>query len=142
MAKTSRPTVIPPLTEAMYQRGLRAGNKKSPCDAVAARYDRAHDMLELTLRNGIVVRFPRKSIWEIARFTPSEIGRVEVQPGGEGISIRKLDVDISVAGLLADELGSLFSRALGARTRGISTPKKAAASRENGRKGGRPKRAA
>jgi hypothetical protein len=63
-----------------------------------------------------------------------------IEIAGDGISIRKVDVDIYVPGLLADELGSLFSKALGRRTRGKSTTKKAATSRENGRKGGRPKK--
>jgi hypothetical protein len=109
-------------------------------DVIHARYDRVADTLDLTLRAGIVVRLPRSRISELATATPRQVGRVEVQPGGDGISFQSIDVDIYVPGLLADELGPMFARALGRRSRGRTTPKKAAASRRNGQRGGRPKK--
>ena len=90
----------------------------------------------------IVLCFPRKQLWEIADAKPADLKEIEIQPGGDGISIEPLDVHISVPGLLTDELGSLFAKALGRRSRGRTSPKKAAASRANGRKGGRPRKAA
>ncbi|HZO93720.1 MAG TPA: hypothetical protein VFB22_08100 [Candidatus Baltobacteraceae bacterium] len=63
---------------------------------------------------------------------PGRIGRIAIQPGGDGISFRNLNVDVSVPGLLADELGTLFARAIGRRARGKTSEKKAAASRANG----------
>ena len=138
MAETPNRIVVPPLTEAMYERGVTRRALDGPFDVVRARFDRARSSLDLTLRNGITVRFPRAHIHELADADANDLGKVEIQPGGDGISFRKLDVDISVAGLLADELGPLFAKALGRRARGRSTAKKAAASRENGRKGGRP----
>jgi Protein of unknown function (DUF2442) len=94
------------LTDRAYVRG-RKTFKKPPFDVVTARYDRRGDVLELTLRRGIVVRLPRKQIRELANARPSDVAAVEVQPGGDGISFRPIDVDISVSGLLADELGSV-----------------------------------
>ena len=140
MARTPARIAVPPLTDAMYERGIALGKTDRPFDVVRARYDRVRGSLDLTLRNGITVRFPREHIRELADADPNDLGKIEIQPGGDGISFRKLDVDISVPGLLADELGPLFAKAMGRRTRGRTTPKKAAASRENGRKGGRPKK--
>jgi len=139
MASSQGRIAVPPLTAAMYRRGVANAKKDMPFDVVRARFDRTHDALELAFRNGTMIRFPRLQIWEIASADPADLRKVEIQPGGDGISIRKVDVDIYVPGLLADELGSLFSKAMGRRTRGKSTTKKAATSRENGRKGGRPK---
>jgi hypothetical protein len=65
--------------------------------------------------------------------------KIEIQPGGDGISFRSIDVDIYVPGLLADELGPLFAKALGKRSKGRTSAKKGESSRANGRKGGRPK---
>lgn len=139
MAKVSERIAVPSLTNAMYERGHRTA-KERPSDVVSARYDSRNDSLTLVLRKGVAVRIPRRQIWEIANASPSEVAKVEVQPGGDGISFRNLDVDIYVPGLLADELGSIFAASLGHKTRGRSTAKKAAASRRNGRKGGRPKK--
>ncbi len=120
------------MTAAMYRAAVKPGKRDEPTDVVSARYNRAADTLDLVLRNGIQVRFPRLQIRELARSSPKEIGRVEIQPGGDGISIRSLDVDISVPGLLADELGTLFARAIGRRARGKTSEKKAASSKANG----------
>lgn len=137
MAKAKR-IPIPPLTDEMYERGVGSA-KDGPFDVVSARYDRKADALELVLRKGISVCFPREQIREIKNASPADVAKVEVQPGGDGISFLRLDVDISVPGLLADELGPLFAKGFGRKSLGATSEKKAASSRENGRKGGRPK---
>ena len=141
MAKAPSRIDVPPLTDAMYARG-RKTVRNEPFDVVRAFYDRSKDTLDLTLRKGITVSIPRKQIRELANVRPKSLVEVEIQPGGDGISFREIDVDIYVPGLLADELGTIFAKAMGSRTRGRTTPKKATASRENGRKGGRPRKAA
>lgn len=141
MAKVPAQIVVPPLTDAMYERG-KTGKNDQPYDVVRANYNRTRDALDLTLRKGITLSFPRLQIREIAKAEPRDLAKIEIQPGGDGISIRKIDVDIYVPGLLAEELGSVFAKAMGRRTRGRSTAKKTAASQANGRKGGRPKKRA
>jgi hypothetical protein len=140
MAKAAARISVAPLTDAMYAKGVREARKESPLDVVRARYNRGYDSLDLTLRNHIAVRIPRTQIRELAAAAPDDLRKVEVQPGGDGISIPAINVDIDVPGLLADEFGGLVSKALGRRTRGITSPQKAAASRANGQKGGRPKK--
>ena len=129
----------PSLTHAMYERALKNSRRSQPFDVVAARYDRKEDMLHLTLRKGVRVQLPRTHIRELAKAAPEELAMIEIHPGGDGITFRRLNADIYVPGLLADELGTLFAKALGRRARGHTSTKKAAASRKNGRKGGRPR---
>ncbi len=141
MAKVRRRIHVTPLTDAMYARGQRTAHNE-PFDVVRAAYNRKIDALDLTLRKGITVSIPRKQIRELTNANAADLAGVEIQPGGDGISFRKIDVDIYVPGLLADELGTIFAKAMGHKTRGRTTPRKAAASRANGRKSGRPRKAA
>lgn len=143
MAKSRAGSIpVPRLTDAVWRRVSRRVRPASPADVVSARYLKGRDSIELSLRNGMSILFPRTQISELRSATPAELRRIEVQPGGDGISISSIDVDISVPGLLAEELGGVFARAIGRKARGCSSPKKAAASRRNGRRGGRPRIAA
>ena len=137
MAKAPARIAVLPLTQAMYERGKTA--KNGPLDVTQARYVAKADALELKLRTGISICLPRKEIRELRGAKPADLAKIEVQPGGDGISFRSIDVDIYVPGLIAEVLKSAFAKALGRKTRGRTSIKKAAASRENGRKGGRPK---
>jgi hypothetical protein len=133
---------IPQLTKAMYERGLAKPSKPKPHDIVGASYNRKGDTLDLTLRNGITVCLPRLGIWEIAKATPSEVASVELWGEDETIAFPAIDMHIYGPRLITDELASLFAKTMGRKTRGVRTPKKAAASRKNGRKGGRPRKKA
>jgi hypothetical protein len=130
---------VPPMTNAMWNHALSTAKQDDPLDVVRAGYDHALDMLDLTLRCGIIVRLPRMRIWELASVASADVAKVEIQPGGDGLSFDAINMHISVAGLLRDELGPLFARAIGRKARGRTSLKKAATSKENGKKGGRPK---
>jgi hypothetical protein len=143
MAKQSpRQIPVPPMTDVMYRAAVKSAKTDEPLDVVGVRYDRRADTVDLTLRQGIIVRLPRLRIRELADAKPADIAKIEIQPGGEGISFRSINVDIYVPGLLADELGSLFAKAIGRRSRGHTSTAKAVSSRANGRKGGRPRKTA
>src|SRR5580700_139156 len=108
-----RRIAVTPMTDAMYRSASKGAKRDEPLDVTVARYDRKADTIDLTLRKGITVRLPRLQIRELKDATPTDVAQIEIQPGGDGISFRKINVDIYVPGLLADELGSLFARAMG-----------------------------
>ena len=99
--------------------------------AVAARYDRRSERVMITLNNGAVVGFPLSFLPGLEKAKPDELRKIKVEGGGYGLHVASLDADISVPSLLADHLGSSIMKLAVAR---------AAASKANGRLGGRPRK--
>jgi hypothetical protein len=111
--------------------------------AVEARYDRARGRIVIRLSSALEVSFSPRDAQGLECARPSELEPIEITPSGFGIHFPKLDADLYIPGLLEGFLGSkrwMASR-LG-QTGGESRSRaKRAASRANGKLGGRPKKA-
>ena len=96
--------------------------------------------LRLFFRDGTRLFVPIKRIEELADAKPGALKHVEVSPARDAISFPEVDADIYVPGLLSDLYGTKIlaekGRVGGRRTSSV----KAKAVRENGKKGGRPKK--
>lgn len=112
--------------------------------ARAARYDRSTGQLSITLVNGASVVIPVHLI-EGLRDTP-EAARETVEVGGIGYGLHwpDIDLDLSVPALLAGVFGTrrwVDTQRAGHAGKASSAAKSLAA-RQNGAKGGRPRKPA
>jgi hypothetical protein len=127
MAEFKAPT--PREFDAATRRGER--RMRQSLLAVSARYDRRSQRVIIVLNNGAIVGFPLPVLPGLEHAAPEDLRTIEVQEAGYGLHVPALDADISVPRLLEDQLGSSAMRMAQAR---------AAASRANGRLGGRPRK--
>ncbi len=137
--RTSKAAILAqiPSARAREARARRTGRR-----AVSAFYDRQTGRIMLELTRGYVFGFPTHAIPALAKAHPEQLAAVEVSPGGSGLHWEELDVDLSVPGLLLSSLARSEQRSELARLAGRTTSRrKAAASRANGAKGGRPRKA-
>jgi hypothetical protein len=138
--RTSLATILSqiPAARAREARARREGRR-----AVAVHFDRKSGRIMMELTSGIIFGFPANSISALAKATPAQLAAVELGPGGGGLHWEELDADLSVPGLLLSAIGRSQKLAEFGRLAGqVKSPAKAAASRANGAKGGRPRKAA
>lgn len=112
--------------------------------AVSARYDRRRARVVITLNTGVELAVPTRLAEGLAGASPENLADIEISPAGLGLHWPRLDADLYVPGLLQGLFGSKswMARHLGAEGGRARTVAKVAASRENGRKGGQPRKAA
>jgi hypothetical protein len=122
--------------DAALERGKRA--LETEPRAVTARYDRTLDRVVVDLTNGCTFAFPPRLAQGLEAATDEQLQEIQILGVGYGLHWEALDVDLSIPGLLAGLFGT---KAHMARRAGQATsPAKAAASRTNGAKGGRPRK--
>jgi hypothetical protein len=95
----------------------------------------------MSMSNGLEVSFPAHEVQGLETATPADLSRIEIDPPGFGLHFPTLDADLYVPGLLQGVFGSeqWMAARLGARGGKARTAAKAAASRKNGKLGGRPR---
>jgi Protein of unknown function (DUF2442) len=127
-----------------FQRANMRGARrltKSPT-AITARYDRRSDRVVVQLSNDIELSFSPRIAQGLERAKPAQLAVIEVSPSGLGLHWPKLDADLYLPALIEGALGSKrwMAAHLGSRGGHVRSEAKAAASRENGKLGGRPRK--
>ncbi len=128
------------ISEADYEAALARGNaaRVSEPRVAKVRFDKRRERLVVDLTNGCTFAFPPRLAQGLETATSVELSDVRILGAGYGLHWEALDVDLSIAGLLAGVFGA---RAYMARQAGRATsPAKADAARRNGAKGGRPRK--
>lgn len=112
--------------------------------AVKARYDPRAERVVVGLSNGVEIAFPIHLAEGLADASADDLSEIEITPAGLGLHWPKLDADVYVPALMQGIFGSKkwMAAELGAAGGRASSAAKVAAARENGRKGGRPRRSA
>lgn len=133
------------VTERQFQRAeARMKARREAGHAVSARYDRRSARIVVSLNTGVEVTFPPRLAEGLAGASAADLAQVELSPAGLGLHWPRLDADLYVPALLQGVLGSKrwIASQLGAAGGRARSKAKAAASRANGRKGGRPRKTA
>ncbi len=125
--------------EAARERG-RIADETEP-RAISAWYDEVSERVFMELKNGCLFAFPAQMGQGLGGATAEQLSQVEILPGGEALHWEELDADLGVPGLVAGVFGSkAWMSELGRAGGRVQSDAKARASRENGKKGGRPRK--
>ena len=91
------------------------------------------------LNSGATFAFPPALVQGLCDGTPEQLADIEVSPISYGLHRPQLDEDYSVPRLMNGVFGT--AKWMAAKAGRASSPAKAAAARQNGVKGGRPRKA-
>ena len=109
--------------------------------AVAARYRAG--MIYVELSSGVEIRFPVKLAQGLENGSPKDLAEIQIEARGLGLHWPRLDVDLYVPSLLQGVLGTRkWMAEIGKLGGSVTSAAKAKAAAENGKLGGRPKKAA
>ena len=110
--------------------------------ALAARYDATKRRIIIRLSSGLELSFSPADAEALEHATATELKPIEVSPSGLGIYFPKIDADLYLPALLERFLGSKrwMAARMGAEGGKSRSTRKKAASRANGKLGGRPRK--
>lgn len=133
------------VSEQEFQAAARRGEAlRQSGHAVRAEYDAGERRLVVGLSSGVTLLVPVELMEGLAEADPAALHEIEITPSGLGLHWPALDADVYVPGLMQGVFGSKrwMAAQLGAAGGRARTAAKAAAARQNGAKGGRPRKQA
>lgn len=133
------------LTDQQIEAQINAAIDRQPkIDAVEPRANKVifnDGRICLHFNNGATFSFLAQSVEAISQLSPEILATVELTPSGKGLRWDEPDIDLSVQGLLLGIFSSnVWMREIAVKGGSSTSEKKKAASRVNGKKGGRPKK--
>ena len=131
------------LVDAQYAAANAAGRALAKRGelAIAVAYVPHDHRLRVELASGIALLVPVARVQGLADAKPAAIRKVEITGKGLGLYWPSLDLDLSVPDLVAGCFGTkAWMRMLAQHAGRATSSAKVASSRENGKKGGRPRK--
>jgi hypothetical protein len=109
--------------------------------ATKAAYRPKDDIVAITLSTGVGITIPRKLLQGLEKAAPRDAAKVTLEDYGSSLHWESLDVDHYIPGLISGIYGTRkWMSELGKKGGASRSDAKQGASRENGRKGGRPRK--
>jgi hypothetical protein len=125
----------------MKQRSKFNGQSNSDTYATKAWFDLASRKIRVELNTGLEIAFPPAAAQGLEHASDKALANVHISPFGLGLHWPDCDADLLVCGLVEGILGSrTFMKAHLSRAGRSTSQAKALAARQNGLKGGRPRK--
>jgi hypothetical protein len=129
--------------KAQIQRARQVGAELDDTEprAVRAWYELVSQRVFIELKNGVVMGFPHNLLQGLEAATSKQLVEVEITPSGYGLHWESLDVNLGVPQLVAGIFGTQkWMSEMGRQGGRVKSDSKAKAARENGKRGGRPRK--
>ena len=139
----ARPLFDQPVTDEVLRRAVERGRQRRPAlHASAVQYVADSQSLRIGFSDLSAVVLPVKNYPELAQLSHAQLDRLVLGFAGSALCLEEQDLHVSIAGLVSASvpLMEMAATVVASRNGSRSSASKAVAARENGQKGGRPRK--
>lgn len=132
-----------PVSSLALEKAVAAGrNRREKLHAAAVQYHPALESLLISFADGCALALPVKNYPEFSVLNTRQLEQISVGFAGTALCLDSQDLHVSITGLISasPSLLEMATSVVAARNGSRRSNAKAHASRENGKKGGRPRK--